>query len=320
MKGFFVEGLFLIFCRFSFRKLMNTILTRLFFFSTALFLTPIPLRLQAKLLGNIAVFFYCFNSYYRRICRINISRCFPQKSEQEIERLCKKIFYSMGVGIAEALSTWQMSNERFNRIKVYPHGIENLELLQAKNKGVIIYTSHFSSIELIGRKMFGLCGAKVMYKKYSNSTFDQYVLRRRERYVDCIEKSNIKKTLSSLKKGATLAYLPDQNVPDRNRSSFIFESFFDIPCAISCGVKRLPEITGALPIFCYYYRDNLSLDYHIHFEKVNEPMTAGMYNKLLERAILKHPEQYFWLHRRFKTRPKGDDNNFYGLAAKTAPM
>lgn len=269
----------------------------------------LPFRVQLKIWRSVGILLYYLNRHYRRICLINLSRCFPEKTEAEIKILCKKTFYSMGMGIAETLAAWQMSDRRFQKIKIVMHGLEEIKALQANKKNILVYFAHYCSMEFCGRKALRELNATALYKKTTNFTLDRYMLAQRTRNYQCMENRNVRQLLEFLKQEGALFYLPDQNV-SRNANP-IFENFFNIPCSMSEAVERLPKITGATCVFCYCYRDFSSLTYHIHFQVINEPMTAAVYNRLLEQAIRRHPEQYFWIHRRFKTRPQGDMAAFY---------
>lgn len=281
--------------------------TRFFITGSSLLSAFIPFSLQLTFFGNFGLVFYYMSRRYRHICKVNLSRCFPEKNNYEINKLSKEVFYYMGRGIGEALAAWQMSDKQFANIKCEFHGIEALKTLQSQDNGIMLYGGHFYPIELIARKGAEKINSKFLYRKYSNSVFDRYVLSRRSRQCEWIEKREVKKAIRALKKGATLCYLSDQNIEENH----CFESFFGIACTMPLAIKRLPEMTGASAAFFNYYYDKTTSTYHLHFKVLDEVMTPSLYNQLLEKAVRQHPEQYFWTHRRFKIRPPGDTTNFY---------
>jgi Kdo2-lipid IVA lauroyltransferase/acyltransferase len=288
-------------------RLLLQVATRFFLIASSLLSALIPFSFQLKFFGNLGLLSYYLSRRYRHICKVNLSRCFPEKSTNDIKKLSKEVFYYMGRGIAEALATWKFSDKRFNNIKCEIHGLEDLQCLQRQEKGVMLFLGHFYPMELMARKVFGKISTKLLYRKYSNSVFDQYVLSRRSRQFECIEKRKIKRAVVDLKNGATLCYLPDQNILENH----CFEDFFNIPCSMPLAIERLPKMTGARAAFFHYYYDKLTSTYHVHFKVLDEVMTPAIYNRLLEKVVREHPEQYFWTHRRFKTRPEGDTTDFY---------
>ena len=172
---------------------------------------------------------------------------------------------------------------------------------------------HFAFLDFAG----GLLGLEQTYhvvqRDHDNPLFNYFMTTSRNRHATaCIARKDLRGMVRALKKGDIVWYAPDQ---DSGRKNSVFVPFFDIPTATITGTSGLASLSKAVVIPVFYYRDTKG-QYHIEFSAPlaipsgNDEQDAEQFNQWLESKVREQPEQYFWLHKRFKTRPVGD-NSFY---------
>ncbi|QIV95367.1 KDO2-lipid IV(A) lauroyltransferase [Allofrancisella inopinata] len=252
------------------------------------------------------------------IAQENLKIAFPEKSLKKLNKLVNKSYYSMVLSGAETTAAWFLSKKRFKKIKFeWEEGA--LERFQKyhddPNQKLIVLGFHFHCIEIIGRYM----GEQfppftVMYQKNGNDIIEDLIKTYREKNLyKCLDSKNFIAVIRSLKKGYTMWYAPDQDfgLESSGVENSVFAPFFGKPCSTLTVTPWLAEKTGAVVIPAYYVREKCLKKYKIY---TGEPFKftgdaykdAEMTNKFLEEAIRKHPEQYLWQHRRYRTRPNGE--------------
>jgi Kdo2-lipid IVA lauroyltransferase/acyltransferase len=245
----------------------------------------------------------------RHIAHVNLALCFPQLSEQERQRLLKANFAALGRGVVEtALCWWGRRAQLESRVRLLGH--EHLRRAQAAGKGVILLSAHFTTLEIGGRLLALDTPFHVLYRPHKNPLFETMMQRaRRRRFEKAIPRNNTRALLASLKQGMPVWYAPDQNHGGRQS---LFAPFFGIPAATLTTTSRLAALSGAavVPFFQIYLsaREGYLLILCpplADFPGNDAQADATRINALLEAVIREMPEQYLWVHRRFKTRPEG---------------
>lgn len=247
----------------------------------------------------------------RRITRINLSLAFPGKAHDEITRLAKIVYRHVGMSIAEGATLW------FRPVSFYEHrfsltGTENLEAAIAQGKGVILLQAHFSLLELVS----GILGPKypvsAVFDPPKNPLFSAFLANRRNRFIkDLIENREIRQMVRKLKRGEIVWYSPDQSVARHHGG--IPTRFFKQPVLTTAGTGRIVQMTNALVLPLLPTRLPEDGTYRLH---IGEPISIDAdaqlatqaINDLFEDQIRSQPEQYFWMHKRFKPPgPEFDD-------------
>ena len=197
-------------------------------------------------------------------------------------------------------------------------GFELVEDALASGKGVLVVTAHVTSLE-VGAAVLGLTTkerAKGVYRPLSNAVMEWYQNRGRASYAGgMIPKRDMRSAVRHLRKGGLLWYAPDQ---DFGPEQSVFAPFFGIQTATLLATQRLPKMTGCqvltmMPRYCHKARAYVVEVAGPLQDYPGEDPDADLarINALLEEQIRKAPEQYWWVHRRFKTRPPGEED-FYG--------
>lgn len=271
----------------------------------------LPYSLQLKLGRGLGVL--AMHSMKRRvgIADINLKLCFPEYSDSQRLKIRRDSFKSLGMGLMESAMAWFMSQRRFNRISFSLLGLEHYEAALKEKKGILFLGAHFDCLEIIPRFLENRIPAAVVYKKSHHSLLTALFEKARKRYIlDLVPHHNMKKMVQILKKREVLWYAPDQ---DFGASRSVFVPFFHEQAATLRGASLLAQLSGALvlPIFFRRLHNNQGYECEIFpafdpFPTGNDEVDARAFNLCLEKYIRNCPEQYFWVHRRFKTRPPGE--------------
>ena len=259
-----------------------------------------------SLLGKLA---YYLASYRRHIVDINLSICFPGLSTAARKKLNKNVFRSAGISIIETGLVWLRSPQIVSNL-VEIQGLEYLEKALEQKKGVVLVGMHFSTLDFCGAILADYCKFDVMYRSNKNPLIEAIMTRGRiQNFSDAIERRDIRSVLKSLKRGNAVWYGPDQ---DYGRAHSVFVPFFGYPTATISATSRIADISKSPVIILTHYRLKDDKHYQICLSKPlkNFPsgdlvLDASRINEEIEKAIQRAPEQYWWLHRRFKTPPKG---------------
>lgn len=277
-------------------------------FAAAWLLVQLPLSSLYALgsaLGRISA---SFAPYRRRVCATNIRLCFPHYTPQQQKELVRACFRSVGISLVETLIAWVGSERKLNRISFTLHGLDNLQHYYKNNATprLLCLGFHFTTLEIIGRLLSRQVQFAVFYRTHPNPVFNYLMIRGRARYAyKMLERNEIRALIRILKQGIPMWYAPDQ---DYGRKVSVFAPFFNIPTATITTPAKMARSFDLTVLPVTYYRDE-HYHYHLHIHSAlnnypseDEVENATRINHILEKAIIAHPEQYLWQHRRFKTR------------------
>lgn len=244
------------------------------------------------------------------IARKNITVCFPELDQQEQKKLLIAHFRSVAMGFFEIALAWWSSDKQL-RAMAKIEGKEHLDAAQASGRGVILLSAHFTCVELSLRLLSLSSRVDLVYRRAKLPLVDAVMYRARDNHVsgELIDKTDMRRIIRRLKDAATICFLPDQAARTGNRAD---APFFGVLAATNIAFERLARMTNAeiLPILVVRNEDkNTPEHYSIRFfpamdELPDDPQEiANTMNALFESWIRTVPEQYFWLHRRFKDIP-----------------
>jgi len=243
----------------------------------------------------------------RHIAEVNIRLCFPQFSDQQRAELVKAHFLSVGKGVVETALCW-WGRESQLRHKLTLLGQDHLRHALAQGNGVILLSAHFTTLELGGRLLALDTPFHVLYRQHKNPLFEHVMQRARtRRFERAIPRNDTRALLSSLKDGMPVWYAPDQN---HGGPQSVFVPFFGIPTSTLTATARLASASGAAVVPFFQARLPGNEGYLLllcpaldHFP-TDDPQADTA--RIKEGVIREMPEQYLWVHRRFKTRPEGE--------------
>ena len=268
---------------------------------------PLPVLASiGYLLGCIA---YIAPFSRRNVALKNLTECFPEKTESEIKSINFKHYCYLGQSVMTTTMNWWISPARFNRL-VRIEGREHYDEAIEKGKNIILLTPHFMAIEISGlalqreRPMIGV------YQYMKNTLMDTIAKEGRTRFArDGLmfeRKQPLRTLLRWLRKGYPMSYSPDQ---DAGRKG-VFVPFFKPLASTTPALAKFILTTNAIVIPCRTQILPWGQGYRVILGKVLENMATGdeikdttAMNKAIEDMVRAQPEQYLWVHKRFKTRP-----------------
>ena len=251
----------------------------------------------------------CLARSSRRVVMRNLEACFPDLTPAQRRRLGRDHFAAVCAAFSEMGLGWYASSERLNRL-IRVEGREHLEKALAQDRGIIVLTAHFTSLETgssILRELFP--GIKAVYRPQPNAMIDAMISRGRQRIVaEQIPKDNIRAMVRTLRDGGTVAYLADLAGRGNNRA---LVPFFGEPAMTTTAVSKLARMTGAT-VLTYFFRRLPGREGYVvnigppldDFPSDDPVADTRRLVERLEDYIRQAPEQYMWTYRRFKGRPE----------------
>ncbi|HAT7514789.1 TPA: LpxL/LpxP family Kdo(2)-lipid IV(A) lauroyl/palmitoleoyl acyltransferasee [Kluyvera ascorbata] len=240
----------------------------------------------------------------------NLELCFPHKSEAERHEMVVKNFESVGMGVMETGIAWFWPTKRVNRW-MDASGLEHIRAVQDAGRGVLLIGIHFLTLEM-GARMFGIHNPGIgVYRPNDNPVIDLLQTWGRMRSnKDMIDRKDLKGMIRALKNGEIIWYAPDHDYGPR---ASVFAPLFAVKdAATTSGIWMLAKTSKAcvVPFVPRRKPDGKGYELIILEPECNPPLddaetTAAWMNTIVEKCIMMAPEQYMWLHRRFKTRPEG---------------
>lgn len=244
------------------------------------------------------------------IARRNLQLCFPDMPSDEIEQKIVKNFESLGMGLMETGMAWFWSDARVKRW-FDVSGLDNLKQAQQNNQGVLVVGVHFMSLELGGRAM-GLCQPMMaMYRPHNNKAMEFVQTWGRLRSNKAmLDRKDLRGMIHALKRGEAVWFAPDQDYGPRGS---VFAPLFAVDqAATTSGTFMLMRMAKPALLTVVLIRKDKGAGYELVIQPAltgypadDELAAAAYMNRVIEKEILRAPEQYLWVHRRFKTRPEG---------------
>lgn len=252
----------------------------------------------------------------RHIAEVNIRLCFPDMPEQEQKELVLKNMENTGIAMMETGMAWWWPEWRVRKCYGSIKGLEYFEQIQQSGKGVLMLVPHILHLEMASRVMGLKYQGIGFYRPHNNPLMEYFTTNGRLRSNEfLVGKRDVKGLLKALKNKKICYYLPDQ---DYGRTRCEFAPFY--------AVKDAATTTGTLLFANSKHCETVSLAsrrdeqgrYHLEVLPIMENFPSGdnlndvtRVNQRMEQAVNRAPEQYMWLHRRFKTRPDKNAPSYY---------
>jgi KDO2-lipid IV(A) lauroyltransferase len=259
---------------------------------------------------------YLLHVRLRQVGMRNLSLAFPEKTETERVRILRGEFASLGRQLAEVCHFPKYTRENVEQVVVYD-GLENYEQAHARGKGVLFLTAHFGGWELSafthslhGHWMHVV--SRAMDNVYLDRLIRQYRTMHGNQTVD--KDDFVRGLLAAMKAGEVVGILMDTNMTPPQG---IFVDFFGIPACTASGLARIALRTDATVVPTFTIWDAELGKYRLRFDPAVELVrTAELeadikantqrFTSIIEEYVRKYPEQWLWVHRRWKTRPPGE--------------
>ena len=267
---------------------------------------PLPIVLSfGRFLGRLS---NLIPNKRSKIAQRNIELCFPEKSKEQQKALLKSNLISTGQGFSEMLIAFWAKQQKFMPDVVF-HGLEHVDKALVKNKGCILLSCHLHPMELAVRAINIRLQRPgyMLARQHNNKVYEAHIdSARRSHCEKTIDKKDLRTVIKSLKANRCLYYYPDQNFSYHCQ----YIDFFKQPAATVVAIAKLAKSSQAEVVPWFVFRKNNK--WHItflhalsYFHSDSIEHCLSKMNRLFEQQISKHPEQYLWVHRRFKNHPKG---------------
>jgi KDO2-lipid IV(A) lauroyltransferase len=249
----------------------------------------------------------------RRVCLKNLELCFPQLGGRERVALAKDTFAAFGRSVVERAVLWWGSAERIERmVRIEADGFE--EALRVLDSGtpLILFAPHFAGLDAGATRLSMERAAVSMYARQKDRHLDAFLRARRNRFkpVTLLSRQDgVRGLVREMATGKPCYYLPDL---DFGRHS-VFVPFFGVPAATITGLARLARLAGAkvMPVVTEMAPPGEGYLVRIYpawedYPSGDDVADARRMNAFIETRVRQRPEQYHWLHKRFKTRPSAE--------------
>ena len=261
-------------------------------------------RLLARGLGGFVFHVLCIR---RRVVFTNLKLCFPDKSVRELSALARAHYDALALGLFEVCAAWWAKTG-----DLPPHritGLEHLRAALARGHGAILLTAHFTTLEICGRYMAEALPVGCLYRDPNNPVVAHLMRGQRERHMAvAVHFDDLRNLVRALRANHAIWYAPDQG--KRSKSSEILP-FFGVPAITNTATGKIAAMTGA-PVVPYFARREADHSYTLtlhppleNFPTADASADAIRINRLIEENVRLCPEQYFWVHKRFKARGPG---------------
>lgn len=271
----------------------------------------LPMPLIAPVGWALGLLLYAVHAGRRHVVQTNIARCFPDLSRVEQARLVRAHYQAFGQTVMTSGITLWASKRRLRRL-VHVRGIEHYEAPRRAGKNIILLAPNFLGLDLGGIRLSSERPMLSVYRHPDNELLAYIVERARSRHGAYLVEHNrpFLTLVRQIRQGLPLYYLPDQ---DAGRRRAVFAPFFGIPASTFAAVPRLAELADATVLLCFtrllpwgrgaevIFRPPLA-----NYPSGDAVADATAMNREIEECVKLAPEQYFWLHKRFKTRPEGE--------------
>jgi len=274
----------------------------------------LPLPVLAALGRGLGVLIYLLVRERRHVALINLERCFPEWDERTRKRMARLHFQAFGRSFIEHGLLWWSGKKRLQRL-IRVEGVEHWQA--AAGRPVIWLAPHFVGLDMGGTRIITEWRGASVYSHQKDPVLDRVLLHGRTRFVKPVlfsRQDGIRPVVRALREGLPLYYLPDMDLGSRDS---IFVPFFGVAAATVTGLARIAQLAGAVVVPAVTRQLPGGMGYVLKFYPAWSDFPTGnlaadvrRMNAFIEERVREMPEQYFWLHKRFKTRPPGEDK-FY---------
>ena len=274
-------------------------------------LAILPHQLQRSMGLVLGWWMYFAMRRRQKIADRNIELCLPTLSKTARARMVRQHFSSLGLAIMESALAWWGPVQRLDKIGRI-NGLEHLTAAQARGHGVIVVSGHFTTVDICMQIMSRRVACHAIYRRNKNPILEAQIYQGRIRNgAKLFERENMRTAIKALRDNQIVWFSPDQDHGLAMHGEFV--PFFGIPSATVTTTARMAAHTGAAVVPLVYRRLPGGRGYEMcllpaldGFPETDLVHATRRINAIIESHILVAPDQYLWVHRRFKTRPPGE--------------
>ena len=274
----------------------------------------LPLALLSRIGAALGMLLYALARARRHVVQTNLKLCFPELPDDTRRKLARKHFRAFGRSLLEHGILWWGSKERVRKL-VQIEGIEHWRGIA--DRPVILLAPHFIGLDMGGIRLAADFRLNSVYSRQKNAAADEILIHGRKRFGNTTlfaRQDGIRPMIKSLQSGEPFYYLPDMDLGERDS---VFAPFFGVRAATITGLSRIAQLAGAVIVPCVTRQLSGGAGYVVRlypawtdFPGGDLEADARRMNAFIEERVREMPEQYYWLHKRFKTRPAGERNPY----------
>ncbi|MCB0750019.1 MAG: LpxL/LpxP family Kdo(2)-lipid IV(A) lauroyl/palmitoleoyl acyltransferase, partial [Ignavibacteriae bacterium] len=264
--------------------------------------------------SGIGKFVLFLLSSRKKVAQTNLQICFPDLSEEQRKFLLKKNISETGIMFTQTLKAFLGNTIKIESNAIIEGG-EHIERCLQEKKGILLVAGHFTALDIGGKilcKKYPIAG---MYRPHKHPVTEYVVTQSRLKYAThMFKRDELRPIIKHLKQGKILWYAPDQ---DYRRGQSVFVPFFNRPAATIVATHQLARLSDCEVLFFHVQRNHKPPYYTL---KISEPLPdfptkdavvdTTRINLGIENMVKQCPEQYLWVHKRFKTVPEGEENPY----------
>lgn len=276
------------------------------------------LPLEVARLAGIAIGYivYVLHGRLRWVGMRNLGMALPKLSKRERKKIVRGVFWTLGRQLADFCHFPDFDSKNIGTLAVY-EGFECFETAQARGKGVLFLTAHLGAWE-VGSFAHSLYGhpMHVVVRPLDNPYLDRLVSGRRTLHGNTTfaKQEFARGLIAAMRAGETVGVLMDTNMTPPQG---VFVDFFGINACTASGIARVALKTDAAVVPAFTIWDPVLRKYRVHFDPMvqlvrtdnNEAdvvANTAKFTKVIEEFVRKYPDQWLWVHKRWKTRPEGE--------------
>lgn len=273
-----------------------------------------PAPLQRRSGAALGVLLWHLLRRRRRVVEANLALCFPEVDADTRTRIARENLRQTGIGLFEFARAWWGRVDEGDPAYTAT-GLHHLEAAQQRGRGVLLVSAHFVHLELCARLLTRHGAVAGMYRPHGEAAMEWAVKAGRLRYACAMfARDELRPALKHLKAGGVLWFAPDQ---ESRRGESVFVPFFGRPAWSLTSTHQLARLSGAA-VLPFFHARRLDGSYHLEvlpelegFPSADPVADTARVMVALESMIRRAPEQYLWLHQRFKTQPDGERGSAY---------
>ena len=274
----------------------------------------LPLVVLSRIGAALGMLLYALAHERRHIVLTNLNLCFPGWSQAARRGLARRHFHAFGRSVLEHGILWWGSKQRVCELVL----VEGLEHWRGHaERPVILLAPHFIGLDMGGIRLAADYRLNSVYSRQKSAAADAILIHGRTRFGQTTlfaRQDGIRPMIRSLKNGESFYYLPDMDLGSRDS---VFAPFFGVQAATITGLSRIAQLAGAVIVPCVTRQLPGGAGYIVRlypawsdFPGDNLEADARRMNAFIEARVREMPEQYYWLHKRFKTRPAGEPHPY----------
>ncbi len=281
-------------------------------------LVALPQSWRMAVGRGIGELFFRLAKKRRKIAAINLEACFPHWPKQRRQQVLRGHFHALGMALVETAMAWWLPADKLRPL-CQTEGLEHIRRCQREGKGILLLSAHFVSLEL-GNRLLALHfdePVTMMYQRHKHPIMEWIIQSNRGPHAEMIAESDVRQLMRALRAKKLVWYASDQAYVKKNAA---LVPFCGVPASSNMALPRIARQDGVAVVPFFVQRSDDGRHYLLrilppldNFPSDDPLADVERYHRLIEQQIERAPEQYLWVHRRFKGRPAPHPDLYRGL-------